>query len=363
MIAIDRRAVRVFDYGTLLLLGALLLIGVLAVASASAGQDLDLAKRQATFVAVGLSVALIVAAIDYRHFTGNAYVLWSLAVVLLLAVLLFGPVINGARSWLRVGSVGLQPSEFAKIAVLLMLARLYSDREPRPFGLREVMVPALLVGAPVALTALQPDQGTAATFLPILAAITWAAGIRLSTIAWVAGLGALATPLWYMSLRDYQRARLTSFLNPEADPLGSGYQLLQSKIAVGSGGLAGKGLFSGTQSQLDFLPERENDFIMALLGEELGFIGVAVVLLLYTALVVRLVRGAYVARDRAGAYVCVGVAALLAFHLAINVGMVIGYVPITGIPLPLLSYGGSSVLSTCAAIGLAVSVRSRRFLV
>lgn len=363
MIAIDRRAVRVFDYGTLLLLALLLAIGVLAVASASAGHGLDLAKRQAMFIAVGLAVALVVAAIDYRHFTGNAYVFWSLAVLLLVAVLLFGPRISGARSWLRIGSFGLQPSEFAKIAVLLMLARLYSDREPRPFGLREVLVPALLVAVPVVLTALQPDQGTAATFLPLLAAITWAAGIKLSTIGWVAGLGALASPFWYLSLHDYQRTRLTSFLNPEADPLGSGYQLMQSKIAVGSGGLTGKGLFSGTQSQLDFLPERENDFIMALLGEELGFLGVALVVVLYAWLIVRLIRGAYIARDRAGAYLCVGVAALLAFHLAVNVGMVIGYVPITGIPLPLISYGGSSVLSTCVAVGLAVSVRSRRFLV
>lgn len=363
MIAIDRRAVRVFDYGTLLILAALLMVGVVAVASASAGQDLDLAKRQAMWVAVGLVLALFVAAIDYRHFTGNAYLLWSLAVVLLIAVLLFAPRISGARSWLRIGSFGLQPSEFAKIAVVLMLARLFSDREPRPFGLRGVIVPTLLVSVPVALTALQPDQGTAATFLPILAAVTWAAGIRLGSIGWVAGLGAVAAPFWYMGLQPYQRDRLTSFLNPEADPLDTGYQLMQSKIAVGSGGLVGKGLFSGTQSQLDFLPERENDFIVALMGEELGFIGVAIVVLLYVFLITRLIRGVYIARDRAGAYVCIGVAALLAFHLAINVGMVIGYVPITGIPLPLLSYGGSSALSTCVAVGLAISVRSRRFLV
>jgi len=363
MIAIDRRALRVFDYGTLALLAALLVMGILGVASASAGQDLELAKRQAVWASAGLFLAIVLGAIDYRRITGNAYLIWGLAILALIVVLLFAPQIKGARSWLRFGSFGLQPSEFAKIAVVLVLARLFSDREPRPFGLRGMIVPILLVMAPALLVAVQPDQGTAATFLPILAAIAWAAGLRAGTIAWVVGLGAAAAPLWYLSLLDYQKARLTSFLNPEADPLGSGYQLVQSKIAVGSGGLTGKGLFSGTQSQLNFLPEQENDFIMALMAEELGFLGVALVLTLYLALIVRLVRGAYIARDRAGAHVCLGIAGLLTFHLAINAGMVIGYVPITGIPLPLLSAGGSSVLATCAGVGLAISVRSRRFLV
>lgn len=363
MIAIDRRALRVFDYGTLALLAALLVIGILGVASASAGQDLDLAKRQAVFAVAGLFAAIVLGALDYRRLAGNAYLIWGLALIALVAVLLFAPRIQGARSWLRFGSFGLQPSEFAKIAVVLVLARLFSDREPRPFGLRGMIVPGLLVMAPALLVAVQPDQGTAATFLPILAAVAWAAGLKGSTIAWIGGLGAAAAPLWYMTLLDYQKQRLTSFLNPEADPLDTGYQLVQSKIAVGSGGLTGKGLFSGTQSQLNFLPEQENDFIMALMAEELGFVGVAIVLALYLFLILRLVRGAGIARDRAGAYICVGVAGLLTFHLAINVGMVIGYVPITGIPLPLLSYGGSSVLSTCAAVGLATSVRSRRFLV
>lgn len=363
MIAIDRRFLRTFDYGTLLVLAILLGIGTLAVASAATGQDVDLARRQAVFAGAGLLTALVMGTIDYRRFTGNAYLIWGLGLIGLVAVLLFAPRISGARSWLRLGGFGLQPSEFAKIAVMLALARLFADREPRPFGLRGMLMPALLVAAPVALTAVQPDQGTAATFLPILVAMAWVAGLQLRTIGTLAGLGVVAAPLWYLTLRDYQRDRLVSFLSPESDPLGTGYQLVQSKIAVGSGGFLGKGLFSGTQSQLNFLPEQENDFIMALMGEELGFLGVAVVLLLYLLLVVRIIQGAYASRDRAGAYVCIGTAALLTFHLAVNVGMVIGYVPITGIPLPLLSSGGSSVLATCIAVGLAISVRSRRFLV
>ncbi|NKB87532.1 MAG: rod shape-determining protein RodA [Acidobacteria bacterium] len=363
MSLIDRRFLSVYDFGTLAVLGALLGIGVILVASASDGQQLELAQRQAVWVVAGLALALVISFIDYRNLTDNGYLLWGGVIVLLVAVLFFGPVIKGARSWIRFGGFGLQPSELAKIAAIVALARLFSDRDPRPFGLRQMVMPSVLVAVPVLLIALQPDMGTAATFLPILAIIAFAAGLRYGTIGWLAG-GALAvTPLWYMTLHDYQQRRLTSFWNPDADPQGDGYQLIQSKIAVGSGGLSGKGLFSGSQSQLNFLPEQENDFIMALLGEELGFIGVLAVLVLYFILISRILRGAYIARDRAGAFLCAGVGGLLTFHLVVNVGMIIGFVPITGIPLPLLSYGGSSALATCIAVGLVVSVRSRRFLV
>jgi len=359
---LDRRAAAVFDWGTLLVLAAILAIGVTLVASASAHENGDLARRQAVWMGVSLLLVLVLGAVNYRHLIDNAYLIWGLCVVLLVVVLLVGPRISGARSWLRFRGFGLQPSEFAKIAVILALARLFGDREPRPFGLRGMIMPTVLVAVPVLLTALQPDQGTAATFLPILIAVAWAAGLRLRTVGWLTGFAAVVAPLWYWSLQSYQRLRLTSFLNPEADPLGAGYQLVQSKIAIGSGGLLGKGLFSGTQSQLDFLPEQENDFIIALLGEELGFIGVACLLALYVVLLLRVMRGAYAARHRSGSYLCAGVAGVLLFHLAINVGMVIGFVPITGIPLPLLSYGGSSALATSIALGLVVSVRSRRFI-
>jgi len=363
MSLIDRRFLAVFDYGTLVILACLLTIGVVLVASASQGQHLDLAQRQAVWVVGGFFLAALLGLIDYRQLTNSAYIIWGATIVLLVAVLLFAPRIQGARSWLRLGGFGLQPSELAKVAVIIALARVFSDREPRPFGLRGMVMPGVLVAVPMMLITLQPDMGTAATFVPILAATAWAAGLRLRTVAGLAGAALAAAPLFYLTLLPYQRDRLTSFLRPLDDPLNTGYQLVQSKIAVGSGGLTGKGLFSGTQSQLNFLPEQENDFIMALLAEELGFVGVLVVLMLYFALISRLLRGAYIARDRAGAFLCAGVAGLMMFHVLINVGMVIGLVPITGIPLPLLSYGGSSALATCLAIGLVVSVRSRRFVV
>lgn len=360
---IDRRLLRSFDYTTLLVLAALFGIGLMLVASASSHEGGNLARRQAVWSLAGLGLAALFGALDYRKMADRAYLLWVGVVALLVVVLLFAPRISGARSWLQIGGFGLQPSEFTKVVLALALARLFADREPGTFGIGGVVVPALLVAVPLGLTALQPDLGTAATFVPILAAIVWVAGLRLRTLGWLAVGTLLVSPLGWLALEDYQRARLTGFLNPEADPLGGGYQLVQSKIAIGSGGLVGKGLFSGTQSQLDFLPEQHNDFIMALMGEELGFLGVGIALILYLVLILRLVRGVNLSRDRVGAYLSAGMAALLAFHLAVNVGMVIGYVPITGIPLPLLSYGGSSALATSIGIGLVISVRSRRYVV
>ncbi len=359
---IDRRGFRVFDYMSIALLAGLLAFGVLLVASASGSGSSDLARKQAIWGGTGLLLAIIAGAIDYRLLASRAYAIWTASVVLLAGVTFFAPPISNARSWLQLGGFTLQPSEFAKLATILALARLFAEREPRQFGLQQMVIPVTLVGVPVLLTILQPDLGTAMAFLPVLAGITWVAGIRVRPLVGLAAGAAAVSPfLLFFGLLDYQRARLTSFLRPEDDPLGNGYQLIQSKIAIGSGGMIGKGLFRGTQSQLNFLPEQHNDFIMALLGEELGFLGVTIVLTLYAGLLLRLLSSARLARDRFGSYAAVGVASLLAFHLVINVAMVIGYAPITGIPLPLLSYGGSSTLSTAIAIGVAVSIRSRRF--
>lgn len=360
---LDRRVFRSFDLALLLNVALLLGFGVLLVASASIGRLGNLFERQLIWSAAGLATAAILGTIDYRNLTERAYLLWGLVVLVMAWTLLFAPERAGTQSWITLGSFTVQPAEFAKLAVILALARYFADREPRSFGLRALAVPSLLVAVPFLLTALQPDLGTASTLLPILLGVAWIAGLERRTLGWLAGLGATLAPLGYFALRDYQRARLVSFLNPEADPLGSGYQVMQSKIAVGSGGLTGEGLFSGTQSQLAFLPEQHSDFIVAVLGEELGFAGVAAVLVLYLLLLLRLLQTARQSRDRAGAYLATGVTCLIAFHLAINVAMVIGWAPITGIPLPLLSYGGSSVVATAAGIGVAISVRSRRFLV
>ncbi len=359
MIQFDRRSFQAFDYLLLFDLALLLGFGVLLVASASNEGHF---QRQIVWATAAIVLALAVAAVDYRKLADRAYELWVVSMLVLVGLLVFAPVTSGARSWLSIGSVGLQPSELAKVAVILALAHYFAERNPLPFGARGLFVPAVLALVPFVLVALQPDLGTASTFLPVLAGIAWVAGIRYATAARLTAIAAGMAPLGYILLEDYQRARLLTFLNPEDDPLGSAYQVVQSKIAVGSGGLLGTGLFAGSQSKGEFLPAQHTDLVFAVLGEELGFIGVALVLALYLVLLLRVLQAARLARDRAGTYIATGVAALMLYHLLINVGMVIGFAPITGIPLPLLSYGGSSALTSGIAIGLVMSVRTRRFL-
>jgi len=359
MMIFDRRTFQAFDYLLLSTFTLLLGLGIVLVASASSAGHY---RRQLVWAAAAIVLAVLVSALDYRKVVDRAYELWAITILVLIGLLFFAPVTNGARSWLGIGGMGLQPSELAKVIAILALAHYFAEREPRPFGMGGLIAPGVIAAVPFVLIALQPDLGTASTFLPILAGIAWVAGVRMRTAAWVTGTGLCIAPLGYFLLEDYQRARLLTFWNPEVDPLGSGYQIIQSKIAVGSGGLAGKGLFSGTQSQLEFLPAQHTDLVFAVLGEELGFLGVAAALALYLLLLLRILQTARISRDRAGTYIAAGVAAVLLYHLLINVGMVIGFAPITGIPLPLLSYGGSSALASGIAIGLVISVRTRRFL-
>jgi rod shape determining protein RodA len=359
MILLDRRSFRAFDY---VLLGTIALLYALGVALVASAGGPAYFRKQLVFAAVAILLAVAVSAFDYRRLRDRAYLLWGLVVLSLIGLLLFGAERAGARSWIDAGPIGIQPSELAKIVVILAIARYFAEGDPRPFGLRGLYVPGLLAFIPFVLTALQPDLGTASTFIPIVAGIAWVAGLRIATAVRFTLFGAALAPLGYFLLEDYQRRRLFTFINPDADPLGAGYQIVQSKIAVGSGGLVGKGLFSGSQSQLQFLPAQHTDLIVAVLGEELGFLGVSAALGLYLLVLLRILQIGRQSRDRLGSFICAGVAALLLYHLAVNVGMVIGFAPITGIPLPMLSYGGSSALTTGIAFGLVLSVRTRRFL-
>lgn len=359
MMLFDRRSFRAFDYLLIFDLALLLSLGVLLVASASSQ---GFYQRQVVWAGAAIVLAIGVATIDYRRLADRAYALWGLMMLSLVALLLFAPQTAGARSWLNIGGVGIQPSEIAKIIVILAIAHYFAERDPRPFGVRALLVPAVLTGVPFVLVALQPDLGTASTYLPVLAGIAWVAGIHTGTAARLTAAAAAVVPIGYFLLEPYQQARILTFVNPDADPLGAGYQIVQSKIAVGSGGLLGTGLFSGSQSQLEFLPAQHTDLVFAVLGEELGFLGVAAALGLYLLLLLRVLQTARLARDRVGTFIATGVATVLLYHLLVNVGMVIGFAPITGIPLPLLSYGGSSALATGVAAGLVVSVRTHRFL-
>ncbi|MBM3310857.1 MAG: rod shape-determining protein RodA, partial [Candidatus Aminicenantes bacterium] len=318
--------------------------------------------KQTLWAAVALLFLFLTVAVDYKFWLEISPYLYGLFLLVLLALLLFGRVTAGARSWFRLAFMGGQPSELAKIAVLLILARLFSEYRAVFVNFSFGGSAALLAGLPMAAIAFQPDIGTAFCFVPVVAGALVMAGLNRKTVVLFLVLGLAGGFLgWNVFLKDYQKTRLTTFVNPGQDPRGAGYHVLQSKIAIGSGGVDGKGFKKGTQSQLRFLPARHTDFIFAVLGEEFGFAGVLTVFILYFLFLARMFRSVGRSRDRAGSYITFMAACLLSFQFLVNVLMIIGLLPVTGIPIPLLSYGGSSLLATYIAVGLVVNIQMRRF--
>jgi rod shape determining protein RodA len=318
--------------------------------------------KQVFYIASGLVLMWLVANLDYHTLIARAYPAYMVAVLLLLTVLLVGKRAFGSTRWIVLpAGIHLQVSEFAKFVIVLLVARFLIDLRSDVLEMSDFLKLAGLIAVPMALIAKEPDLGTALTYLPILAVGVLLAGMRWKYWVAIGVVALIVLPLVYTKLQPYQRARIASFLDPERDPQGNGYQLIQSKIAVGAGGTWGKGVTKGSQTQLRFLPVPHTDFIFSAFAEEHGFIGVIAVLALYFILLMQVVQNGQTAPDRAGMYICMGVAALLLFHILVNVGMVIGRMPVTGIPLPLMSYGGSSVWSTFLMLGLVNSVRVRRF--
>ncbi len=347
------------------LVAALLLagIGVAAVASATVGQQGRewLWQFQLVWLGLALLAAFVVVAVDYHWWSEFSLVLHGVALALLVGVVLFGREVGGNRSWLVVGAVSLQPSELAKWTTCVALATYLTQRVRAGIGLRQAIEMGLIAGLPLGLVALQPDMGTALTFIPIYLAALFLGGLRWKLIVGVLILGLLLAPVGWGQLKDYQKARILTVLDPERDPAGIGYQVRQSKIAVGSGKLIGKGFGNGTQTRLNYLPAQDTDFILAVIAEEFGFVGALGVLGLFYLLLYRGILAARFAQDRLGTYLSLLVPAWLAGQIAINVGMVLGYLPTIGVPLPLLSRGGSALLATMCGVGLIVNVRSRRF--
>ncbi len=353
------------DVATLGILVVLGLIGVLAVASATYDSERawfsGSAGKQLVFVAIGVLIYLVVQRVDYHDWAGAWVLLYLGGLALLATLLVVARPIAGARSWFELGPIRLQPSEPMKAVVCLAVASFLGEVTGKLDFSRLVKVGAL-VGLPVLLVASQPDLGTAITFLPLFLVVVWLAGIRPRVLVTLAIVAALAAPAaWLLVLQPYQKERVLTVFDPSRDPSGSGYQVIQSRIAIGSGGPAGKGLFRGSQSRLDFLPARETDFVLAVLAEETGFVGVTLVLALYAALLLRAIGTASVAQDHLGMFLALGVAALWGGQIFINAGMVTGVLPTIGVPLPVLSYGGSSTAATFLAFGLVGSVRSGRF--
>lgn len=347
-----------------LVLSALLLaaIGLATVHSASAEMPVDYFPRQAAWVAVGLVLLVISMSIDYHVLLDFSVVLYGLGLVSLVAVLLVGVERGGAANWLQLGPWQFQPSEFAKLATGLFLARYLAGLNMRVLELRQIFTAILIVAVPMVLVAVEPDMGGAAMYAPLLAGMLLVAGIRVRLLVTAAVLGLLlGSGVWMFGMKSYQRQRVITFLAPETDPLGAGYQVRQSKIAVGSGELLGKGYMRGSQSQLRFLPARHTDFILAVLAEEWGFLGVATVLGLYAIYISSAARIAVRARDRAGILLVMGLLSIICFHVLYNSAMVVGFVPITGIPLPFLSYGGSFTMINFISTGILLGVDIRRY--
>jgi rod shape determining protein RodA len=362
--AIDRRLLFNIDWG---FLGAALIlmgIGVATILSATfAGRNTGLEIKQLYAIALGVVGMLVVVSLDYRRLVDRAPVLYLAAVGVLVYVLFFGPRIAGTRRWfMGPGGFQVQPSEFAKLVAALLVAKLFAEAKKETLGLFDLLVPGAAVGLLAVLIAAEPDLGTAFTLVPLFLTVAFLAGLRVRAILGVILVMMVVGSLgWMFALKEYQKSRIYTFLDPNLDPRGAGYQKIQSEIAVGSGGVAGKGYKQGTQSQLGYLPARHTDFIFSVLAEENGFVGVVAVLGLYMFILWRAFETAQMARDRVGAFLVAGIAAILSFQVIYNVAMVAGLVPVKGLPLPLMSYGGSSVLSSLFAVGLILNVRMRRF--
>jgi len=373
MIAHRQRRRFLLDFDWWLLGGALVLalLGVLEIYSSQPQEEFW--KRQLIWLGVALVVMFVTATVDYHRIVEAAPFIYGGCLFLLVLVLPFGQEVYGTKAWLGIGRFSIQPSEFAKIGTILMLAPFLAERweehrrEREPYlTMRDVLVASGIAGAPVLLILLEPDVGTALTFFPILGGMLFVAGLRPRVIA--AGVVSVAVALslgWYFRhqvLKPYQVQRIEVIFHPErADRRGYGYQTYQSMIAVGSGGLTGRGLFRGTQSRLRFLPKAYTDFIGAVVAEELGFVGMLGVLVLYAFILLRALNHAKLARDSVGTLLVTGVVALLSFHILVNLSMIVGLVPVIGIPLPLMSYGGSALVATFIGLGLIANVRLHRY--
>ena len=364
--SVARRLLPYMDWPLLAAVTLLMLIGLATIYSVTwnIGAEVPGTEfwRQLYAVPVGLVALAVCLFVDYRTLTQRSVLIYLGLVVALVAVLFFGVVVKGARRWLDLGFGSLQPSEFARLGIALVLAMWYGEGRRTARSFADLAGGALVVGIPVGLILLQPDLGTAVTVVPVYLGGVFLAGLRLK---WV-GIGllvlALLSPvIWTWGMQDYQKGRVITFLNPESDPRGAGWQQIQAKVTVGSGGLFGKGFREGTQGAYRFLPEGHNDFVFAVLAEEHGFLGVIVVLGLYLFVIMRSVDAAKLAKDRVGAFLVVGIVSWFSFQVVYNITMQAGLAPVKGLTLPLMSYGGSSLVATLAGFGLILNVRMRRF--
>ena len=363
----DRRLVQYFDWG---LLGTVFLAGSLglvvlysAVRAGPVSPHEILFSKQLIWFAAGLVVMVALFLFDYKRLDRWTYLIYGGCIVLLICVFLFGKQFGGSRRWLTIGQISIQPSEFVKIGVIICLAGYYSRRiNSKGLTLRQLFIPLILTAVPFVLILKQPDLGTAMLIVLIVGSMTVFAKIERRSFIYILISGAVVTPMVWFLLRGYQKQRLLTFLSPDRDPLGAGYHIIQSKIAIGSGMIFGKGFLKGTQNALSFLPEQHTDFIFSVLAEEWGFIGSIIIFLVFLMLIACCLNVAYRCRDPFGTMISVGITIMISWQVFINIGMVMGLMPIVGVTLPLVSYGGSSIITMMVSIGILMNIGMRRFM-
>ena len=362
----DRRGLDNFDLRFLSLIAAILSIGVLSIYSVThdqGGSGLPFYAKQVIWILVGAVAFVIMTVWDYHRLARLAYPAYAVILILLAYVLFEGKTSRGAQRWIPIGPFAFQPSEFAKLVLILVMAHYYS-KAPRVGWLQRVVIPGALMLPGLLLILKQPDLGSGLSFMAVYAAMLLIVGMRSQALGVILLFSLMLFPFaWEVmwgSLHDYQRQRIMAFVDPDYDPGGKGYHALQSRIAIGAGELTGKGLYGGTQSQLKFLPEGHTDFVFSVFAEEWGFVGVIVLLLLFISLIWLSLEIAVRAKDQLGALLAVGVISMLCFCVVVNIGMTAGMFPIVGIPLPLMSYGGSATIMTMASLGLLMNVKRRR---
>ena len=359
-----RKILKNVEWGIFICTILLVIIGLIALTSATKNSDYEELKKQIMWIGISIPIMFIVIFIDYELFSRISPILYGIILILLVAVL-FTSSINGATSWFDIGPVSLQPAEFAKVVVILFLAWLMTRIQSRNRNdinkIWKLALVLLAFAVPVLLIIKQPDYGTALAFMAALVFMLFVAGIKKRYIIIAALLVVILVPvLYFFVLPDHAKTRIDVFLNPDLDPRGSGYNVIQSKLAIGSGQLLGMGLFKGNQTQLGFLYPKTTDFIFSLIGEEMGFIVGAGIIILYVILITKAIYVAKTAKDNLGSYIAMGIAGIFFFHMVENIGMTMGLLPITGIPLPFVSYGGSSLLSNFIMIGLLLNISGRR---
>ncbi len=361
----DRRLLTNFDWSLFIVVLALIHCGIALIYSATCNApglgNRALYSRQFYWVLISLVFFIITISIDYHHIIRYGFFLYLINNILLLFLLLQGDLRAGVHRWITIMGINFQPSEFTKIIIVLVLAGYLSRHPNKEIKIREIFTLFILVGIPLILVAKQPDLGSAVLLVPIFIVMLFIAEISLKWFIPFIVSGLVALPILLRRLKPYQINRILSFIKPNLDPLGIGYQVLQSRIAVGAGGVLGQGFLAGTQSQLRFIPQHHTDFIFSVLAEEWGFIGCITVIGLFLFIILKGIDFAIHAKDRVGTLTAMGIVTIFTFHIITNIGMVIGLMPITGIPLPFLSYGGTSLLANTIAIGLLLNIRMRRF--